>query len=819
MNALLRIAKRILTSFGLFLFAAFNLNAQAQVYLDSNFTGADPSFYSPWTNVDYIDPNFIYSGWSVNPNGLLNGTVSTKGLPGGYIFPNGSVNDAFAFYVCGPGDASDSTLAFAMADNQYIHFQLSPASGSINLNSKKIIFKIKRIGYNSPRIYSVFTSLGGFQEGNQLFTTTTMGKGDYTETEFSFIMPATGYGNITGPIQFRVYAYAAAYCYNGTSLTDFRIEEPAPLYNLTLSSGPNGSVATNPEGTVFEQGRVVQLLATPNPGYRFAGWSGDVNGMGNPRSVTIGSNLSVTGNFVENTVGEMEVGMNLDKIDDWSTSRPFVDAFKMAREWMTRSVGGWEWHSDKTNEIPTDQNGWPLYLPFVASDNTQHYVHTIVSTKPLVAGNYTVIVDGTGIIRLAGMGDSGDRILNGGTTSFSLSIDPALSEALFLRIYQSSAIDPVRNIKIIRPGYESVHETQTFQTTFLDRLRPFSVIRYMDWGKTNGSPVVSWGDRTLKVTYTQTLPQGVALEYMVELANTLNKDFWVCIPHKADDNYVRQAARLLRDSVGPDQKIYVEYSNETWNWHYDFSQTTYVQDKGVELNLDSDRWTAGQKYAVLRSIQIWKIFREEFLSDQRIIRVMGAWVGLPSNTYGRISFLNDPAINPDYIMPDVLAIAPYFGKGYTINDIPPIAASYPTLDEIFNITGPESINQVQGLAREHKAIADAQGLKLVAYEGGQGSVGIDASKDDQVLTDILFAANRDQRMYPLYTQYLNMLKDEGLNLFAHYSDIGNWSKNGFWGALEYLEQPTSTAPNTMHSWTLFSSPIYPPLSPLRSRPL
>ena len=36
---------------------------------------------------------------------------------------------------------------------------------------------------------------------------------------------------------------------------------------------------------------------------------------------------------------------------------------------------------------------------------------------------------------------------------------------------------------------------------------------------------------------------------MIELANLTDKDAWICIPHLADDDYVTQAARLIRDTL------------------------------------------------------------------------------------------------------------------------------------------------------------------------------------------------------------------------------------------------------------------------------
>src|SRR5262249_27268821 len=149
----------------------------------------------------------------------------------------------------------------------------------------------------------------------------------------------------------------------------------------------------------------------------------------------------------------------------------------------------------------------------------------------------------------------------------------------------------ITNVHLIRPGYDATNPP-TFTREFLAHLKRFSTLRFMDWTSTNNSTVVNWSDRTLP-TGRQTV-NGVAWEYVIELANTLDKDIWVNVPAEASDDYVRQLATLLRDKLRPDVAVYVEYSNEVWNWGFD--QATWnknqaiaeVQAGGSPLNFDGD---------------------------------------------------------------------------------------------------------------------------------------------------------------------------------------------------------------------------------------
>ncbi len=754
------------------LLSVSQLSAQPLIVCD--FNGTEPALNTPWTQVSYIDPNLGYSGFQL----------------GAGAHPAAGINDVFAFYVT--AGATNSTLAESIADNEYLYFAIQPTAGTLDLNGKKVNFSIQRIDYHAPMQYAVFTSVGGFSEGGELFTTASTGKGDYTLHEHSFIMPATGYDGLTGPVEFRIYAYEAQYSGHKTTLTAFSIEQAAPTYTLTLNSSAGGTASSNPDGTTFEQGTVVRLIAAPDPGYHFTGFTGDVTGLGNPRAITMDSDKTVTANFAPNPEPNMTVGTNLGGVEDWSTDWVFVDAFKMARNWLTRSVGGYEWDSQKSGEIPLDANGWPSQLPFTASDGNDHYVHTLMPA--FAAGDYNLILEGAGEIEFSGAA-AGHFYPAGGTGTYTLTVPPGGEGTLFIKILTSSPADHIRNIRVIMPGFSSTYQSQPFHPLFLERLEPFVNLRFMDWAKTNASPLATWSGRTTPDTYTQTLSSGVALEYMVRLANTLGKNPWLCIPHQADDNYITQTARLLRDSVGANLKIYVEYSNETWNTAGAFPQTTYVQDMGEALGLaPGDRWLAGQKYVALRSVQIWEIFLNEFVDDSRLVKVMATQSANVNVTNMRFGALNDPAINPNYTMPDVLAIAPYFGKNWKPADLPPNVPDYPTIDEILDTIAPAKIADVRDGVIAQKAVADTQGCKLVCYEAGQHFVGISGAENDDTLTNILTGANRDPRMYGRYLEYLCMLNNEGVDMCGNFSFCGRWSKWGSWAVLEYMDQPIAEAP-------------------------
>ena len=68
-------------------------------------------------------------------------------------------------------------------------------------------------------------------------------------------------------------------------------------YTLLVNNGDGGSVNTT--GGTYNQGQIVSITATPNSGYQFIGWSGDVSTSTNPLSITIESNTTITAIFEE----------------------------------------------------------------------------------------------------------------------------------------------------------------------------------------------------------------------------------------------------------------------------------------------------------------------------------------------------------------------------------------------------------------------------------------------------------------------------------------------------------------------------------------
>ncbi|MGD2093013.1 MAG: hypothetical protein PVH61_43025, partial [Candidatus Aminicenantes bacterium] len=100
-----------------------------------------------------------------------------------------------------------------------------------------------------------------------------------------------------------------------------------PQYTLTVNVVGNGSVGLNPPGGTYEAGTVVTLTATPDSGWLFSNWSGDLSGSTNPTTITMNANKTVTATFIEEgttgTVGN-ETVFGSTSVSDYRRAMPFT---------------------------------------------------------------------------------------------------------------------------------------------------------------------------------------------------------------------------------------------------------------------------------------------------------------------------------------------------------------------------------------------------------------------------------------------------------------------------------------------------------------
>jgi hypothetical protein len=85
----------------------------------------------------------------------------------------------------------------------------------------------------------------------------------------------------------------------GMTDSDITAAEYTINYFLYTAVNPSegGSVTADPSKYAYKYGETVSLTATPNSGYEFSGWSGDISSTDNPVGITIDDNKNVTAEF------------------------------------------------------------------------------------------------------------------------------------------------------------------------------------------------------------------------------------------------------------------------------------------------------------------------------------------------------------------------------------------------------------------------------------------------------------------------------------------------------------------------------------------
>jgi len=469
------------------------------------------------------------------------------------------------------------------------------------------------------------------------------------------------------------------------------------------------------------------------------------------------------------------LGINLAGIADWNTELPFVDVFKMSRPWISQRRGA-RWGGGPPLDL--DERGWVRKL---SEDCWAETLLCTISGGHYPGGLYTLLYEGEGDFEVRGAG----KIVGREPGRLKVQVDSSRG-AIFLQLKKTDPARYVRNIRVIMPGFESRYLENPFHPRFLERWRGLACFRFMDWAKTNRSNISRWSDRPTPQDATFSR-KGVALEWMVDLCNRLKADAWFCIPHSADDSYVRSFAELVKARLDPKLKIYVEYSNEVWNGI--FPQHRYAASEGQKRGFAKKPWEAAWCFTAWRSARIFQIVEEVFGSNDRIVRVLPTQAANPYVSKRICSFRDA------YRSADALGVAPYVSLNVSPRSKPPAeeVAGWSVerlLDYVEKVSLPRSINWIE----RQKEIADKYNLLLVAYEGGQHLAAHGGAENNEKLTALFKAANRHPRMGLIYEAYLEAWRKLGGDLFCHFSSIGRWSKWGCWGLLEYWDEDPAFSP-------------------------
>jgi hypothetical protein len=498
-----------------------------------------------------------------------------------------------------------------------------------------------------------------------------------------------------------------------------------------------------------------------------------------------------------------QIGMNLAGVHDYGSQLIFVDLFKQSRPWLTQNADGTGAFNTRV-PVAMRPDGYPEEIPYNNGSDPPQIAHTLMATSleaHYPGGAYTLMFEGSGEIKL----DGDTRALAFEQAgSYPIAVTPT-DRGISLKITRSDKNDPIRNIRLIMPGFEQTFESDPFYPPFLERLQNFPALRFMETAGINGSRLQTWAQRKTPDFATQAYDgesglqvnpgnlEGLALEYRIAICNRLQADLWLNVPHQAGDDYITQLARFVRDSLDAPRKIYLEYSNEIWN--PGFAQTEWARQRGDSLGLSDDPMIAGRRFTARRSAEIFQIFETEFGGDERLVKVLAGQRANVDVAAQVLAAFNDARANPFGVQADALAIGAYFGGRLAdeIGDAGLIESV--TVDAILDSLVAEIQAIVKPQITNHRMLADSYNLQLIAYEGGQSLRAKNQQyQNNATLTEKLHAANRDPRMKQLYFDLLDAWYESGGSLFCAFNYVNKFTGSGSWGALEWMDQPIEEAP-------------------------
>jgi hypothetical protein len=494
------------------------------------------------------------------------------------------------------------------------------------------------------------------------------------------------------------------------------------------------------------------------------------------------------------------LGINTADVREDTSSVQFLNLFKSSIPFNETIP----WGSSK--DVEYDKNGWPIKLN--GGQAGTKFLNRLPENT-VEDGFFTVLYDGEGEIFY---GNDARLIVhrpNKDIIEIKAGKDHILNASLFIK--KTNPANYIRNIRILPEGgvcegvpyirvkkpeqcraikylsFEDNYNTLHFNPEYLNFMKDFQVVRFMNMSGMTRNPVESWINRNTmeKASWGGKYgSRGAPLEVMVALANTMKADPWFSLPYKANDDYVQKFAEYVKANLDPNLKVYVEYSNEVWNpifIHHD-----YAIEQGMKAGLDESKSPAGYKWYSRRSVEVFKIWEEAFGGHQQLIRTMGSWAS-NQNMSSQVLAFEDA-----YKYTDAIAIGPY------VSAHPKVLRKLDTVAQVFKAMKDKKskwgMDSIISYIQKQEKVATSFGVDLIAYEGGQHLVDWNTRKVNESPNPLLYAANRDPRMGIIYDELMREWDRAGGKLFVAFSAPRIYSWYGSWGVKEHIRQPRSEAP-------------------------
>lgn len=292
------------------------------------------------------------------------------------------------------------------------------------------------------------------------------------------------------------------------------------------------------------------------------------------------------------------IGTNVPDVTASGNAVPiFVDAMKQALPWSS------------PQRLLLDRDG-----NVVALQRGQFAETTIYRGSLYPSGVYTLLYEGSGTFEVSPF--SGAVLQRSpGRVTIAVRANPATG--IKLRLVQVTPTNAPRNIRLVLPGFEATYSRHPFNPAFVQMLRQYHVIRFANWMHANTfAESAAWQTRTTTQSFSQGGDAGVAIEYMIDLANETGTDPWFALPPGATDYWVKNFAVMVAQHLDPRLHPLIEYGDEVWRAGTPANGWMWMAARNYRLRSDVDWYTK-------RSSIIFALVRQAYGgAPGRFVRVL-----------------------------------------------------------------------------------------------------------------------------------------------------------------------------------------------------
>lgn len=217
---------------------------------------------------------------------------------------------------------------------------------------------------------------------------------------------------------------------------------------------------------------------------------------------------------------QLPMGMNLPDLNYYVPAVPFLDLKMSSSDWITYNASGSSpWDTEKASKLEKDPQGYPLEIPAKIPGSAPQAVRFLINNQN--PGRFRFLYDGQGEFEF----HVPKSVENG---LIVLTLDGS-GDNSWINITNSKKGNHVRNVRIIPIAYSNTQSPPLFNPLYVEGIKPFHCLRFMDWMRINNSSQESWESRVLPTYHTQGSEKGAAIEHAIALCNQLKTNAWFCV--------------------------------------------------------------------------------------------------------------------------------------------------------------------------------------------------------------------------------------------------------------------------------------------------